>query len=73
MERKPTPLFFKKMPKSLTAENGAKKLLLGEFYETAIIDNPEYCECDDCDYCDAFPVGLLFKKRECMARQTKLF
>ena len=30
------------MPKTLTAENGAKQLLLGEFYESIII------QCDEC-------------------------
>jgi len=48
------------MPKSLTAENGAKHLLIGEFSETVIMQC-EYCDdgltysegvgtaCEDCD------------------------
>jgi len=47
------------MPKELTAENGAKALLIGDFSETVVIDN---CSCTetgdsedaepDCEYCD---------------------
>jgi len=39
------------MPIELTAENGAKGLLIGEFYETVEVDNPEYCGCGECDWC----------------------
>ena len=37
------------MPKELTAENGAKKLLIGEFFETVY---PECLTCEkNCDDC----------------------
>ena len=38
------------MPKSLTAENGAKAALMGEFYEIIQMDCPE-CKGDGCDEC----------------------
>lgn len=41
-----------RMPKRLTAENGAKALLAGEFYETIEVDNPDYCDCGNDDWCD---------------------
>lgn len=44
-----------RMPLELTAENGAKALLVGEFFETYEIVNPEYCGCGDCDYCNMYP------------------
>lgn len=46
---------YVKMPSELTAENGAKGLLVGEFFETV---ESECEECahkqlpDDCKYCD---------------------
>lgn len=43
------------MPRSLTAENGAKALLIGEFFESVEIHNEEYCGCGKCDYCMDFP------------------
>lgn len=43
------------MPRKLTAENGAKALLCGEFNETVLIPNEEYCGCGECDFCDEFP------------------
>jgi len=43
------------MPRSLTAENGAKTLLSGEFFETVEVSNDEYCGCGECDYCHDFP------------------
>lgn len=43
------------MPRALTAENGAKGLLMGEFFETTFIENPEYCGCGECDYCHDNP------------------
>jgi hypothetical protein len=43
------------MPRSLTAENGAKALLIGEFFEEVEIPNEEYCGCGECDYCIDFP------------------
>lgn len=36
---------FLPMPYQLTAENGAKALLMGEFSESIRVDNPEYCGC----------------------------
>ncbi len=41
------------MPRELTAENGAKKLLIGEFHEVIYVDNPDYCGCGEhaCDIC----------------------
>lgn len=39
------------MPKTLTAENGAKALLMGEFFEEVEVTNPEYCGCGACDFC----------------------
>lgn len=42
-----------RMPRKLTAENGAKALLIGEFSET--VENPYYCKCgegpDNCEAC----------------------
>jgi hypothetical protein len=46
---------FSVMPRKLTAENGAKALLCGEFNETVLIPNEEYCGCGECDYCVDFP------------------
>lgn len=43
------------MPRSLTAENGAKSLLSGEFFEEIEVQNPLYCGCGDCDMCNDFP------------------
>jgi len=43
------------MPKSLTAENGAKALLMGEFFETIEVLNKAYCGCGKCDHCYDFP------------------
>ncbi len=43
------------MPRALTAENGAKGLLSGEFYEEIEMTCPECaddCEDDDCHICD---------------------
>ena len=43
------------MPKELTAENGAKSLMMGEFFEEIVLDCTE-CDGsdlgDECDYCD---------------------
>lgn len=41
------------LPSRLTAENGAKALLMGEFYETREVDNLAYCDCEECAYCIA--------------------
>jgi len=43
------------LPKKLTAENGAKGLLIGEFYETIQIKNTDHCDCGECQYCEEFP------------------
>jgi len=45
------------MPSELTAENGAKRLLLGEFSGTIEISNPDYCGCDieECNFCRDYP------------------
>lgn len=42
------------MPRNLTAENGAKAALSGEFYETCTVPNPDFCGCgqSNCDECD---------------------
>jgi hypothetical protein len=48
--------FIANMPRSLTAENGAKELLMGEFKETIEVSNPEYCGCGECSYCIDFPL-----------------
>lgn len=44
-----------RLPSSLTAENGAKALLIGEFYETCTMSCPE-CEGDEdygvCNVCN---------------------
>lgn len=36
------------LPKELTAENGAKALLMGEFFEETKARNPQWCA-DDCE------------------------
>ncbi|HBB9887811.1 TPA: Eaa protein [Escherichia coli] len=47
-----TPDGWVMVPKKLTAENGAKVVLSGEFSESTFISCPE-CFCDDdCDTCD---------------------
>lgn len=42
------------MPRNLTAENGAKALLNGEFKESIDVANDEYCGCGNCDFCHDF-------------------
>jgi hypothetical protein len=39
------------MPRKLTAENGSKSLMIGEFFVEVEVHNEEYCGCDECDYC----------------------
>lgn len=39
------------MPRELTAENGAKAALMGEFHIDVEVENPDYCGCGECDYC----------------------
>jgi hypothetical protein len=43
------------LPKKLTAENGMKTLLIGEFRESIKVKNEEYCGCNDCNFCFDFP------------------
>lgn len=47
-----TPDGWVMVPKRLTAENGAKGVLLGEFSETTFISCPECFGDDDCETCD---------------------
>ncbi|HEL8025024.1 TPA: molecular chaperone DnaJ [Escherichia coli] len=47
-----TPDGWVMVPKRLTAENGAKSALSGEFSETTFISCPECFGDDDCDTCD---------------------
>lgn len=42
---------FLLMPYQLSAENGAKGRLIGEFKESVEVPNPSYCGCGKCDYC----------------------
>lgn len=37
------------MPEKLTADNGAKALLIGEFHESIEVANPDFCGCGDVD------------------------
>jgi len=45
------------LPRKLTAENGAKALLSGEFIQTVEVNNPDYCGCGDlyCGTCETSP------------------
>jgi hypothetical protein len=43
------------MPKELSAENGAKKIMIGELFIEREIENPIYCGCGNCDYCRRYP------------------
>lgn len=47
-----TPAGWVMVPKKLTAENGAKGVLSGEFSESTFISCPECFGDDDCDTCD---------------------
>ncbi|WFY32767.1 hypothetical protein NFK28_07955 [Citrobacter braakii] len=47
-----TPDGYVLVPKKLTAENGAKGVLSGEFSETKFINCPECFGDDDCETCD---------------------
>ncbi|MDM3222457.1 hypothetical protein OGV71_12055 [Citrobacter sp. Cf088] len=47
-----TPDGLALVPKRLTAENGAKSVLSGEFSETKFINCPECFGDDDCETCD---------------------
>ncbi|MHB7567747.1 hypothetical protein ACYCNP_14585 [Citrobacter braakii] len=48
-----TPDGYVLVPKKLTAENGAKGVLSGEFSETKFINCPECFGDDDCETCDS--------------------
>jgi hypothetical protein len=50
-----SPACYVAMPKELTAENGAKALMMGEFYETVETGNEAFCGCGTCDFCIEFP------------------
>ncbi len=39
------------MPRELTAENGAKALLIGEFYQYVELPHPDHCGCGQCRAC----------------------
>lgn len=43
------------MPIALTAENGSKGLMTGEFFEEVEVNNEAYCGCEKCDFCIEFP------------------
>lgn len=47
-----TPDGYVLVPKKLTAENGAKSVLSGEFSETKFINCPECFGDDECETCD---------------------
>ena len=46
------------LPRFLTHANGAKALLIGEFRQKIVLDNPEYCGCGECHYCIELPKEL---------------
>ncbi len=49
------------MPTSLTAENGGKSVMSGEFFEEVEMQCPECaddCETDDCYHCDGNSVYM---------------
>ncbi|OED34250.1 hypothetical protein AB832_07790 [Flavobacteriaceae bacterium (ex Bugula neritina AB1)] len=46
------------LPNQLTHANGAKALLIGEFHQKIVIDNPDYCGCGKCHYCIELPCEL---------------
>ena len=60
------------MPRALTAENGAKALLLGEF--TIEVDEPRYCECgeQDCEECEVTQMEFLEPKFKVMVPWTTI-
>ena len=43
------------LPTRLTAGNGAKCLLSGEFFENIELMNPNFCDCGQCNICLEFP------------------
>jgi hypothetical protein len=55
MNQKPSPNDPIMMPYRLTAENGAKAALSGEFHVQVAVPNLDYCGCDaeDCDACNS--------------------
>ncbi|MEG8135577.1 hypothetical protein [Escherichia marmotae] len=46
------PPCYVMVPKCLTAENGAKSVMIGEFSETKFINCPECFGDDECETCD---------------------
>jgi len=42
---------YVRLPRKLTAENGAKSLLIGEFYRSISV-SCDVCEGDGCDMCN---------------------
>lgn len=48
----PAPSGYVMVPKCLTAENGAKSVMIGEFSETKFINCPECFGDDECETCD---------------------
>ncbi|WP_436858623.1 hypothetical protein [Citrobacter tructae] len=48
----PVPSGYVMVPKCLTAENGAKSVMIGEFSETKFINCPECFGDDECETCD---------------------
>lgn len=60
------------LPRKLTAENGAKSLLIGEFFETIEVHNQSYCGCGECDFCINFPDEPKFLKQEVPIQWTTI-
>lgn len=52
------------LPRKLTAENGAKGLLSGEFFEEIQVENMGYCGCGKCDFCVEFPDTSQFETKK---------
>lgn len=47
------------LPSSLTAENGAKALLSGEFFEHTEVVNPAHCGTEECTGCEHIPFTII--------------
>ena len=47
-----TSACYVKMPTALTSGNGAKYLMIGEFFVE--LEDPDHCTCGECDYCEDF-------------------
>ncbi len=50
-EKEASSVGYLTVPRELTAENGVKGLLIGEFFEVIEIRNEGYCGCGECDAC----------------------